>query len=304
MVRQVNEMIKRVLTVILCIFTMCMFSNICIAAEETATFETNLNWKSVCFAGNDFEVKENGLYTKQTTNAVFVRSDKFVDGTKSFTMEYEVDILSVVDDSFVQEQGWLFYTFCMGLPDEAEEEYTDTIKNQMLYYGGITILPYTREGVFVSASTEQLLPENLNGGIKHFTIRIEYASKFQEISYFMNDELLYVDFFNDENHEGYIGIETSWTEMLVTKAVYTDYPDGLPSEKVDPTEAPTETPTEVTTEAPTIEPTKKAEKTKAPEQDKEEASSSNSPLPWIIGAVAAVIIIVIIVILLLKKKKR
>lgn len=272
-----------------------MFSGICVA-EEPAKFQTNLNWKSVIFAGNDFEIREEGLYTKVTTNAVFVRSDKYIDGTKSFTMEYEVDILAVVNDPYVWEQGWLYYIFGMGLPDEAESPYTDDIKNQMFYYGGITIMPQTRDGVYISANTEQALPESLNGGLNHFTIKIEYAAKFQEFAFYMNDELLSLDYYNDQYHEGYLGIETAWTEMLVTKAIYTEYPEGLPSEQFEPTEKPTETPAQT----PTPETTATAQATKAPNTDEEK---SDSPLMWVIIGIASVAVITVAVIVVRKKRK-
>ena len=280
-------------------------------AAAPAAFETNLKWESITYEGNDFEIRDDGLYTDQKTNTVFARSDKYVDGTVSFTMEYEADILSVVNNAYVQEEGWLYYTFGLGLPEGDGSTINDSVKGVLFYRSGVTIMPKTREGTYVIANTESGLPEELLDAT-HLSVEIEYAASKELLTYKVNGIELDADYFEPEVHEGFIGIETAWTEMLVTKAVYTEYPDGLPSEQkkatVEP--QPTEVPYEPT-DAPEVTEAVPAE-TEQPASDvpaatggekKSGDNKSGNPALWIILSVVAVIVIALIVILLLKKKK-
>ncbi|MBP5632046.1 MAG: hypothetical protein J6Y21_04715 [Clostridia bacterium] len=283
-------------------------------AQEAAGFETNLNWKGITYDGNTFQVRDDGLYTGDTSNTVFVRSDKYVDGTVSFTMEFDVDILSVVNNDYVWSEAWLYYTFSLGVPEE-DDVIDEAVKNRLYLKGGVTIMPKTRDGVFIVGNSEMELPEGLDEVPIHLNVVIEYAASFEEIVYKVNGVELAVDYFSPEAHEGCIGIETAWTEMKVTKAIYTEYPDGLPSEQKTPTAEPTaETQPTEAPEHPTEEP--KATEAAPTEQaatdkpadntdpkDKTD-DSSNKAWIWVVVGVAAAIVVVVIVALVLKKKKK
>ncbi len=275
-------------------------------APEAAGFETNLNWKGITYDGHTFQVSDDGLYTSQTTNTVFVRSDKYVDGSVSFTMEYDVDILSVIDNDYVWSEGWLYYSFSLGVP-EADDEIDEAVKNRLYLRGGLTMLPKTRDGVFIVANSEMELPEGLDAVPAHLNIVIEYAASFEEIVYKFNGIETAVDYFDPEAHEGCIGIEAAWTEMKVTKAVYTEYPDGLPSEQktatAEPTAAPqpTEEPKATENAAPTAQAATEKPADNTDPADKT-ADSSNKAWIWIVAGVAAAIVVAVVVALVIKKK--
>lgn len=281
-------------------------------AGESSGFETNLEWKSVTFAGSDFNVDANGLHAPMTSNTIFVRSDKYIDGTVSFTMEYEVDILDMVDNDYVWSEGWMYYTFSFGLPNDEETTYDEALKNKLYLKGGVSVLPKTRDGVFIAANSEMELPDEMKSNPSHLSVKIEYAASVEEIVYTINGIELFVDYFEPDNHEGYIGIETAWMAFDVTKAVYTEYPDGLPSEQKEPTAEPTEEPKateapEEPTDAPVVtesqpDPTDKpADPTEAKTEEKEKGGN---PALWItIGVIAAAAIAVAVVLILKKKKK-
>ena len=279
-------------------------------AQEAAGFETNLNWKGITYDGNTFQVRDDGLYTGHTSNTVFVRSDKFVDGTVSFTMEFDVDILSVVDNDYVWSEGWLYYTFSLGVPED-DDVIDEAVKNRLYMKGGVTMMPKTRDGVFIVGNSEMELPEGLDEIPIHLNVVIEYAASFEEIVYKVNGVELAVDYFSPEAHEGCIGIETAWTEMKVTKAIYTEYPDGLPSEQktatAEPTEAP-EQPTEAPeqpTEAPKA--TENAAPTEQAATDKPADKTDDSPNKawiWVIVGVAAALVVIAVIAIVLKKKKK
>ena len=283
-------------------------------AGESSGFETNLAWKSVTFAGNNFNVDANGLHAPITSNTIFVRSDKYVDGTVSFTMEFDVDILSVVDNDYVWGEGWLYYTFSLGVPEE-DEAIDEAVKNRLYLRGGLTMMPKTRDGVFIVGNSEMELPEGLDEVPIHLNVVIEYAASFEEIVYKVNGVELAVDYFSPEAHEGCIGIETAWTEMKVTKAIYTEYPDGLPSEQKTPTAEPTaETQPTEAPEQPTEEPkATEAAPTEQAATDKpadntdpngKTKDSSNKAWIWAVVGVAAALVVIAVIAIVLKKKKK
>jgi hypothetical protein len=275
-------------------------------APEAAGFETNLSWKGITYDGNTFQVRDDGLYTGHTSNTVFVRSDKYVDGTVSFTMEFDVDILSVVDNDYVWNEGWLYYTFSLGVPEE-DDEIDEAVKSRLYLRGGLTMMPKTRDGVFIVANSEQELPEGLDAVPAHLNVVIEYAASLEEIVYKVNDIEMCVDFFSADVHEGCIGIETAWAELLVTKAVYTEYPDGLPSEQkpatAEPTAAPqpTEGPKATENTAPTAQTATEKPADNTDPKDKT-ADPSNKAWIWIVAGVAAAIVVAVVVALVIKKK--
>ena len=275
-------------------------------APEAAGFETNLNWKGITYDGHTFQVSDDGLYTGQTSNTVFVRSDKYVDGSVSFTMEFEVDILSVVNNDYVWNEGWLYYSFSLGVPED-DDEIDEAVKSRLYLRGGLTMMPKTRDGVFIVANTEQELPEGLDAVPAHLNVVIEYAASFEELVYKVNGVEMDIDYFNPEVHEGCIGIETAWAEMKVTKAVYTEYPDGLPSEQktatAEPTAAPqpTEAPKATENAAPTAQAATEKPADNTDPADKT-ADPSNKAWIWIVAGVAAAIVVAVVVALVIKKK--
>jgi hypothetical protein len=296
---------KRAIAVLMCLILILLPVA---GSAEKAAFDTNLGWNVFAYDGNSFRIREDGLYTPQSTNTVFVRSDKYVDGTTSFTMEYEVDILSMVDNDYVWNEGWLYYTFSFGMPSEEETPYDELIKNRLFTHGGLTMLPKTSEGVYLEAGTAEQMPEALCGDVKHLTVKIEYAKSTEVFTFTVNGLELYSDYFEPEYHEGYIGIETAWTEMLVTKAIYTEYPEGLPSEKKATAEPqPTDAP-EVT-EAPQ-EPTDPPAATEIISDNATDAPAKNdkkgdiSPIVWIVAALACAAVIGVVTTLIARKNKK
>ncbi len=283
-------------------------------------FETNLGWNVFPYDGNTFEIRDDGLYTKISTNTVFVRSDKYVDGTVSFTMDYEIDILSVIDNDYVWNEGWLYYTFSLGMPSEEDAPYDEAIKSKLYMHGGLTMQPKTDGGLYFDGNLPSQLPEELSGDVKHLTVNIEYAKTTELLTFTVNGIEVYSDYYEPEYHDGYIGIECAWTEMLVTKAIYTEYPEGLPSEKkataepqptdapaeptdapVDPTDGPAETDIAAATEGQSIATDKPSDTSSDNSSDKK--SGSGSAWVWILIAVVAVAAVAAIMVILKKKKK-
>ncbi len=271
-----------------------------------AGFETNVGWSVFPYDGNSFEIRDDGLYTKHPTNTVFARSDKYVDGSVSFTMEYEVDILSVVKNDYVWNEGWLYYTFSLGMPSEEDEPYNEAIKVGLLSHSGLTMMPLTDGGVYLDLTIKEPLPEEIAGEVKHLTVKIEYTASDQILTFTVNGIEVYTDYFDEEFHEGYLGIETAWTEMLVTKAIYTEYPDGLPSEKTaepQPTKDPAEQ-TDVPATADNTQPAATDEPGKNGSKASDDDKSTVPVVGIILGVIAAAAVIAAIAVIVIRKKKK
>ena len=267
-----------------------------------AAFETNMQWTPKSSIASNFEVSESGLRVGETYERVYAYSDRITDGSVSFTVEYEIDILSYAEAETARKEGWIQLCFYLGMP--SPEEYANGVYPDDLH-SSFTIFPVNTVPTYQFDNQQFEIPEEV-AEATHLSIKIEYLASFEEINYYVNGEQVGTADFTDY-HEGYVGLGSAWASWNVTKAVYTEYPDGLESEpkKTEPPE-PTETPD--TTEAPATEaPETTAPATKVPGssvEKSEDESGDGTMIAWIIaGVVAAAAVIAVVGIVIVKKKK-
>lgn len=289
----------------ICIVLALVMCSVSVFADDAATGETplwntNMKWvpKSTSNVSTEFSENESGISGNLNMHDIcFAVSDKYVDGNTSFILEYEVTIGEMTNDNTVRNEGWIQYIFGFGFPASDDFTDTDTVK-QNFVRSSFGIFPVHNNGTpHYQFDGKHLALEEEIANAETLSVRFEYISSHEEIDIYVNDEYLETMYFDSSIHEGYIGVASAWIDWTITKAIITEYPDGLPSEQATPvpeaTTAPEITNAPETTESPkaTTAPTSGTTGTDNAPEKKDKGCGSSSAIAQVMLILGAALII-------------
>ncbi len=298
---------KRIMLVLTAfLYVIVLIPSLPVRATDRFILESNLTgWQSAgdgIYAdhGTDWNINAD-FSSDEKTGWVYVTADQFIDGKHSFTFDVEFALPHIAGDDFDNPDehearllGHIGHCVVFGVKDRTFlNGFTDVSKVSFHKYPKVL----SRIEAVVDGETDQFPMTDEEQEMRHYKVLLQYNAADGLLEIVINGEVGFL--FQDVSEEaisGYLGFANVWSVMAVTKAVYTE------GEEVIPTPEPTATPTPTPEKTP--EPTITTRPSPPTTNGAPKGSGGNLTVPIIAAAAVVVLVAAGTVIIIQKKKKQ